>query len=222
MILNYSKGLAGALNMLYSKRYTDGILGSNTYILWDGGSKEAAIIDAGSRPSLIDGIIKEQELKVKYIILTHAHFDHIYYLPEYRSAFPQAKTVLHELDNEIIGNPRLNASVLFGSERAFEKADITVREGDWLYLGDEKLIIMSTPGHTEGSICILAGDMLFSGDTLFYDGFGRTDLGAGSVSDMAASIERLYGLDENITVYPGHGTKTTIGREKEKNPYMDF
>lgn len=208
--------------MLNSKRCTEGLLGSNTYILWDEESKEAAVIDVGNKPALIEEIVRDQGLTVKYIILTHAHFDHIYYFPEYRKAFPEATTVLHELDNDMMGNPRLNASILFGSAHVFDKADITVKDGDTLQLGNEQLNIIATPGHTQGSICILAGKMLFSGDTLFYDGFGRTDLGAGSVSDMAASIDRLYELDEDIVVYPGHGTKTTIGREKNNNPFMDF
>lgn len=97
-----------------------------------------------------------------------------------------------------------------------------MREGDTLLLGKETLKILSTPGHTPGSICILAGTLLFSGDTLFYSGFGRTDLGAGSVKALSASIERLYTLQEDIEVYPGHGTKTSIGREKACNPFLDF
>ncbi len=208
--------------MLYSKRFTEGILGSNTYLVWDDASKEAAVIDVGNRPALMSDIISENDLKVKYIILTHAHFDHIYYFPEYREAFKDAVSVLHVSDNGTMGNPRLNASVLFGSERVFDSADMTVNDGDVLYLGKEELRIISTPGHTSGSICILAGKMLFSGDTLFYDGFGRTDLGDGSTQSMAASIEKLYAMDGDITVYPGHGTKTTIDRERRNNPYMDF
>ncbi|MBS5570802.1 MAG: MBL fold metallo-hydrolase [Clostridiales bacterium] len=208
--------------MISFKRFTEGILGSNTYLVWDSESKEAALIDAGNRPGPITELLEEQKLTVKYIILTHAHFDHIYYLPEYRKTFSSAQTVIHEEDNALLANPRLNASTLFGSARVFEKADLTVREGDTLLLGKETLKILSTPGHTPGSICILAGTLLFSGDTLFYSGFGRTDLGAGSVKALSASIERLYTLQEDIEVYPGHGTKTSIGREKACNPFLDF
>ncbi len=208
--------------MIHYKRFTDGILGSNTYLLWDPDSGEAAVIDAGNRIAPLADLVREQKLTMKYIILTHAHFDHIYYLPEYRKAFGAAKIVIHENDNDLLENPRLNASTLFGSARAFQKADMTVKDGDVLKLGEESLCILSTPGHTPGSICILAGKSLFSGDTLFYSGFGRTDLGAGSVKELSASIERLYALEEEIEVFPGHGTKTTIGREKSCNPFLDF
>lgn len=208
--------------MIHYKRFTDGIFGSNTYLLWDSDSKEAAVADAGNRVAPLADLVREQKLTMKYIILTHAHFDHIYYLPEYRETFCAAKIVIHENDNDLLENPRLNASTLFGSARAFQKADMTVKDGDVLKLGEESLCILSTPGHTPGSICILAGKRLFSGDTLFYSGFGRTDLGAGSVKELSASIARLYAMEAEIEVFPGHGTKTTIGREKTCNPFMDF
>lgn len=208
--------------MIKFKRFNQGILGSNTYIIWDDESMEAAAIDAGQSEPIIFSTIENEALKLKYIILTHAHFDHIHFMPQYKKAFPEAKVVIHELDNEILPNPRLNASVLFGSEYKYEKADITVKGGEILHLGNECIEVISTPGHTPGGICLLSGKYLFSGDTLFYSGFGRTDLGAGDVKDMASSIERLYAMDGDIEVYPGHGTKTTIGRERADNPFMDF
>lgn len=91
--------------MISFKRFTEGILGSNTYLVWDSESKEAALIDAGNRPGPIAELLEEQKLTVKYIILTHAHFDHIYYLPEYRKTFSTAQTVIHEEDNELLANP---------------------------------------------------------------------------------------------------------------------
>lgn len=107
--------------MISFKRFTEGILGSNTYLVWDSESKEAALIDAGNRPGPIAELLEEQKLTVKYIILTHAHFDHIYYLPEYRKTFSFAQTVIHEEDNALLANPRLNASTLFGSARVLRK-----------------------------------------------------------------------------------------------------
>lgn len=208
--------------MIQYKRFTNGIFGSNTYLLWDPESGEAATVDAGNHAAPLVNLAQEQKLVMKYIILTHAHFDHIYYLPEYRKAFPSAEIVIHEGDNEILADPRLNASTLFGSARAFQKADKTVQDGDVLQLGEQAVRVLSTPGHTPGSICLLADKMLFSGDTLFYSGFGRTDLGAGSVEALSASIDRLYAMEEDIEVFPGHGTKTTIGREKHQSPFCDF
>jgi glyoxylase-like metal-dependent hydrolase (beta-lactamase superfamily II) len=208
--------------MIKFKRFTQGLLGSNTYVVWDDATLEAAVIDAGNDTALIKSVTDTEKLKLKYIILTHAHYDHIHFLPEYKETFQSAKVVIHELDDEMLPNPRLNASVLFGPAHVYDRADIAVKDEDVLNLGNETLKIVHTPGHTPGGICILAGDMLFSGDTLFYAGFGRTDLGAGDVKLMASSIEKLYSLDGNITVYPGHGTKTTIAKERDTNPYLYF
>lgn len=208
--------------MIKTKRFTKGILGSNTYVVWDEESLETAIFDAGNPTDLIREVVDQEKLKVKYIVLTHAHFDHIHYLDKYKDAFSGVKVVIHEADDVMLSNPRLNASTLFGSARTYENADMTVTDGDVLKLGNTEMKMISTPGHTPGGMCILVENMLFSGDTLFYSGFGRTDLGAGDVHDMANSIEKLYSLDGNIEVYPGHGTKTTIKRERETNPFMDF
>ena len=208
--------------MIKFKRFTQGLLGSNTYIVWDEDSLEAVVIDTGNPVELVKNVTDAEKLQLKYIILTHAHYDHIHFLPEYKETFPMAKVVIHLLDNGMLGNPRLNASVLFGPAHVYDKADVTVEDGDILKLGESELEIISTPGHTPGGICILTGKMMFSGDTLFYSGFGRTDLGAGDVTLMAASIDKLYSMERDIQVYPGHGTKTTIGREKDESPYLYF
>lgn len=208
--------------MIKFKRFTQGLLGSNTYVIWDEATKQAAVIDTGNDVQLAKDVIDAEKLTLKYIILTHAHYDHIHFLPEYKETYPMAKVVIHELDNAMLGSPRLNASVLFGPAHVYDKADVSVQDGDELLLGDAILSVIHTPGHTPGGICILTENMLFSGDTLFYAGFGRTDLGAGDVKIMAASIDKLYAMDPTITVYPGHGTKTTIGRERDENPYMYF
>lgn len=208
--------------MIKFKRFTQGLLGSNTYVIWDEATKQAAVIDTGNDVQLAKDVIDAEKLTLKYIILTHAHYDHIHFLPEYKETYPMAKVVIHELDNAMLGSPRLNASVLFGPAHVYDKADVSVQDGDELLLGDAILSVIHTPGHTLGGICILTENMLFSGDTLFFAGFGRTDLGAGDVKLMAASIDKLYAMDPTITVYPGHGTKTTIGRERDENPYMYF
>ena len=204
------------------KRYTHGLLGSNTYILWDEDTLDCALIDAGNETELVWSFIEEKGLQVRYILLTHAHYDHIYYFEEYAQKAPQAEVVIHPLDNDMLPIPRLNASEIFGPARRFRQADRLVSDGDLLPLGTGFLKILHTPGHTPGGICIQADQSLFTGDTLFYDGFGRTDLGAGSVREMEASIERLYQMDPNLVVFPGHGISTTIGREANENPFMDF
>lgn len=208
--------------MFTYKRLTKGLLGSNTYILWETDSRQCAIIDAGNATEAVWEIVTKEQLQVKYIILTHAHYDHIYYYEEYGQQAPKAQTVAHPLDDAMLPSPRLNASEIFGPARKFQQVNLQVEDGDCLLLGQEQLHIYHTPGHTPGGICIRADQYLFTGDTLFYDGFGRTDLGAGSIQEMSASIERLYAMNPEWIVLPGHGIATTIGREARENPYMDF
>lgn len=208
--------------MVEYRRLTRGLLGSNTYLVWDSDSRECALIDAGNPTRAVQEIAVAENLKVCYIILTHAHYDHIFYFEEYRKVFPEAASCAHRLDDEMLPSPRLNASAIFGPEKRFARVSRCLEDGDTLPLGKHILQIIHTPGHTPGGISIRIENLLFTGDTLFYDGFGRTDLGAGSTQSLSASIARLYDLDPDLTVLPGHGTKTTIGREARENPFMDF
>ncbi len=203
------------------QRLSKGLLGSNTYLVWTP-EKEAAVIDAGNAPAAVEQVVREQNLRVRYLLLTHVHFDHIYYLEELRRQYQDAVVVCHAADQNAFGDASANASLLFGSAHTFSPADLLVQEGSLLPLGNRQLRIVSTPGHTPGSICIQADAFLFTGDTLFYDGFGRTDLGMGDVRAMKESIGRLYQMDPALTVLPGHGTATTIGRESASNPYLEW
>jgi len=208
--------------MLKFVRFTHGLLGSNTYLGWFEGAKEAFVIDAGNPAGPVAEAAAERGLTVKYIILTHAHYDHISDIDEYKAAFPGAKTVLHPLDDDIMDDTRLNASSLFGSEKRYDRADMTVEEGDVLELEGGSLTVLHTPGHTAGGICILAEGNLFSGDTLFYNSFGRTDLGCGDMGAMKASLARLFALPPETVVHPGHGIRTTVGREAGDNPILYY
>lgn len=201
-------------------RLTKGLLGANTYICYDDETHEAAVIDAGNKPDDVNKLVIENGLDVRYIILTHAHYDHIFYVEQYKMLYPKAPVVLHKDDSSFMQNPRLNASIYFGPEKRFPECDMTVSDMSRLPLGSGELVFFSTPGHTTGSVCIQAGSLLFTGDTLFYGGFGRTDLGAGDMDQLAASIDRLYDMDPDLCVLPGHGTKSTIGYEKENNPFI--
>lgn len=206
--------------MIEIKRFTEGYIGANTYLVWDEESREACVIDVGNPPDNVKKIAAANDLKVKYIILTHAHYDHVLFLKGFLDAFPGAVSAIHPKDDEILGDPRLNCSLLFGSEEEFPRCELMLNEGDELKLGETMLKILNTPGHTEGSICLLSEGKLFSGDTLFYDSFGRTDLGRGDIKEMGKSLSRLFELPEDTVVYPGHGTRTTIGREKRENPFF--
>ncbi|MDR0287380.1 MAG: MBL fold metallo-hydrolase [Clostridiales bacterium] len=207
----------------FYRRLTEGLLGSNTYFVWvRDPDNPCAVIDPGNKTSKILQVIEKENLQVKYIILTHVHIDHVFYLDELRDALPLAKVLCHESELPAFQSTLQNASNLFGSGKVFKAPDVLLKDGDIVKLGEGVLKIIHTPGHTPGGICILAGDLLFTGDTLFYDGFGRTDLGFGDVKDLKASIEKLYKMDPNIKVFPGHGTSTTIGRERENSPFLEW
>ena len=128
--------------------------------------------------------------------------------------------VIHEEDAPLLGNAMVNGAALFGLNTVFCDADLKVKDGDRLEFGEVCLEIIHTPGHTPGSICVRVGDSLFTGDTLFRQGVGRTDLGAGDQGKLADSLKKLMMLDDNLMVYPGHGSATDIGYERKNNTYL--
>ena len=133
--------------------------------------------------------------------MTHNHFDHVQGVDLLKKS-SGAQTVISDVDNNNLANA--------------EKADITVKDGDELVFGDEKIEILETPGHTSGSVCLLVGDSMFSGDTLFFETIGRTE----NRKDMINSLLKLIKLDKDYIVYPGHGETTTLLYEKQNNVYM--
>lgn len=199
---------------MFFKRFMAGMLSANCYILGEGG--EAAVIDPGVAAEDIEEVLSAQRLSLKYIILTHAHIDHICCMEQLRSICG-GKVVVHDNDAPLLGNPMLNGTLLFGLNTVFSEADICVKDGDTLEIGGLKLEILHTPGHTSGSMCIMVGDELFTGDTLFKLGVGRTDLATGDHDLLVKSLNRLMKLDDKIKVYPGHGSATDIGYERNNN-----
>ncbi|MBR0374829.1 MAG: MBL fold metallo-hydrolase [Mogibacterium sp.] len=190
-----------------------------TYVVVDTDSNEAFIVDPGTRYSevmpALDG------MAVRYIILTHAHPDHIIRLPEFRAALPGVPLVMHPEDQDMLGSADINDTQKIYGYTVEDKADIYVNDGDTLPFGDDKITFIHTPGHTKGGMCILVGKDMFSGDTLFYRTVGRTDLYGGDWETLKASIrDKLFCLDDDIDVYPGHGRPTTIGSEKRANPFV--
>ncbi len=202
------------------KVLTNGILGSNTYIV--SSNKECVIIDCGNKPSEIIDEIKNGALNPKYIILTHGHADHTYYAAQIREA-TNATLCIHKDELALYRDPNENGYNSFGFSEDISVAnpDKLLEDGDKLDLGDETIQIIHTPGHSLGGICILISDSIFTGDTLFQSSVGRTDLNGGSWSELVNSIKnKLYTLDDSIKVYPGHGMDSTIGFERENNPYV--
>ncbi len=197
-----------------------GALDTNCYIFYDENTNEAVIIDPAADSDTIIEKIKDLNLKVKYIIITHAHIDHIMALDGVYE-YTKAPVVIHSDDKDNLNNDAFNLAVYFHTVSPKKKADITVKNGDTLTLGKNVLKFIHTPGHNKGSMCILCNDILFSGDTLFLMSVGRTDHYGGNSEKIIKSIKtRLFVLDDNIRVYPGHGDETTIGFEIENNMFV--
>lgn len=200
------------------KRLGTGMLASNCYILGDEG--EGVIIDPGAEADEIMDVVEQTGLKIKYVVLTHAHVDHIMSVDEVCKR-TGALLVVHEKEARALGDPWFNGSHLFGLKRTFRDADLTVKHGDILEAGGMRLEMIHTPGHTSGGVCIRIGDSLFTGDTLFRMSIGRSDLGDGDSDELMDSLKnRLMVLEDKVTVYPGHGAATTIGDERRNNPFL--
>ncbi|MDR0930154.1 MAG: MBL fold metallo-hydrolase [Clostridiales bacterium] len=188
---------------MINKQFTLGALRNNCYIIGDDKTSEIAIIDAPQGIKPVIEYIKTNNYQVKYIILTHVHFDHIKGLDNLRAEFPNAKIIVHK------------------DELEDANADIFVTGGEEIELGNVKVKVIFTPGHTKGGISLLMGDNLFSGDTLFKGTIGRADLPGGSFHRLVKYIKKsLMNLPDTTTVWPGHGDKTTIADERVDNKYL--
>lgn len=180
---------------------------------------EAAIIDPGAQPERILQAVWENALEPKLILLTHGHFDHIGAVDALaeRLGIP---VYIHKLDQEMLGDPLKNGGAALTGETVTAKAGGVFQEGDSFLLGELDFRVLHTPGHTKGSSCFLCGDALFTGDTLFAGGMGRTDLYGGSYPELSASLKKLAALSGDYRVYPGHGPASALEQERQRNPYM--
>ena len=199
-----------------------GPLGVNTYLVVDENTKEGFIVDPGGYNPKLTKKVSDEGIEIKYIVLTHGHADHISGVNEHLDDFPDAKVVVHTNEKPMLEDPRENQSLMFGSAQTV-KGDIFVNDGDELEVGDLKLKFIFTPGHTPGGMCIYveSEDVLFSGDTLFRQSIGRTDFPGGSFRDLADAVHtKLFILPDQTVVLPGHMGQTSIGFEKENNPFV--
>ena len=190
-----------------------GPIATNVHVLADARTREAIAIDTAI-PSLawIRDELAARDWTLKLIVSTHGHWDHIGDNAAV-AAHTGADIAVHPLDRERLTNPRRGAAPF---EILPSVPAVDLAEGGFVRFGDIRLRVLHTPGHTEGSVCLLAEDdgLLFSGDTLFAGGWGRVDLPGGDPDAMAASLARLTGLEDHVGVFPGHGAVTTIGRER--------
>ncbi len=203
---------------LIVERLEVGPLVTNCYILKSG--EEIVVIDPGGDAELILAKIRELEGSVKLVINTHGHIDHIAANNDIVAA-TGAELVVHQLDAEMLVNPRINLAALTGlTFNSIQPARIVV-ECDKINCGGEILQIIHTPGHTPGSMCLLGNGYIFTGDTLFVDSIGRVDLPGGSEKAMRSSLKKLQMLlRHEVMLYPGHGPTGTFGKALLLNPFL--
>ena len=203
------------------KTFPLGLIGTNAYLLIDETAKEAVIIDLGGDYREIFDEIENYNAKLQYILNTPGHFDHILGEKEAQEIC-NAPVYIHENDKILLENlPKQLERFGFVNNAQPPDNVKTFTEKNIFKIGNNEIKVIHTPGHTPGSVCFLIGKNLFSGDTLFYTSVGRTDFEGGSFAQLSSSItEKLFKLDDDITVYPGHDTKTTIGYEKKYNCYF--
>lgn len=205
--------------MITIKRYNENMLQENTYILTDSETNQGMVIDPGCyTPAMKKELRNLTELK--YIILTHAHGDHMGALNAIRKDYPDAVLIAGTKEKKLLLDAENNGSMEFSPEPVSTEADRYVSEGDSVTLGSIEFTFMETPGHTQGGICICGDGKIFTGDTLFFRSIGRTDLYSGNMEQMRKSLQKLMRLPDEIQVLPGHGPDTSIGAEKKGNPFV--
>ena len=189
-------------------------LGTNCYLVCDETKKVCAVVDPGGSAKGVAAAIRETGCEPECILLTHGHYDHTGGVDGLREVWPDIRVYLSHKDRFPAGSAEARLFLPLGGE-------ITdYGEGDTITVGTLTFRVLSTPGHSEGSVCLLCGDVLISGDTLFADSCGRTDFTGGSMRKMMASLKRLAQLEGNPAVLPGHMETSDLDTERRRNPYV--
>lgn len=190
-----------------------GPIGTNCYLLEDEKAHVAAVIDPGDEAGRILQVIKDDGVDVKYILLTHGHYDHTTAVPELHQALPQAEIYIHKADANGAGSRLFPLAGQIPDLKFYD-------EGDALTLGELTIQVLHTPGHSKGSVTLKVADVLFCGDTLFAGSCGRTDLAGGSYDEIMVSLKKLGELPGDYHVCPGHDVTSTLERERRSNPFL--
>ncbi len=200
------------------KGFELGPLQTNTYILWKDGQPDAMVIDPADEPETILDFLKENALLLKYIFLTHAHFDHVGAVPEIKKA-TGAKIILHPEEMLIYEAARDMAAFWGYDIDPLPEVDETPGDGYSISLAGQEFKIIHTPGHSPGSVSLYIEGMVFTGDTIFAGSVGRTDFEGGDINKLISSYRRLMELPDDTRIFPGHGPTSTIGVERQENPF---
>lgn len=196
---------------------------TNAYIVAPEDKSDAWVIDAPFDSEELVEMLRAEGLTPSRVLLTHAHPDHIAGIPALKKAFPGLKVLVHEAEREWLGDPELNLSAFMGTPISLPPADGLLHDGDELSLAGHAFRVLHTPGHSPGGVTFqcAALNLAFVGDTLFAGSIGRTDFPGADHATLLGSVrERLYTLPEATKALPGHGPRTTIGREKMSNPFV--
>lgn len=202
---------------MFVDQITVGPVCTNCYILEDEATKQCAIIDPGAEAKAILSRAERRGAKPVMILLTHGHYDHVNGVRDILHLAGPMPVYIHRADY-----PHAPAGIYSPKGLGTLDAVRFYDEGDTLTLGEITIRVMATPGHTAGGVTLIAGDALFTGDTLFCGSCGRTDFETSSVPDMMASLRRLAGLEGNYRVYPGHDAFSTLEQERKDNPYLIY
>lgn len=206
--------------MLKLTTFAPGMVYANCYIVKDEESGDAFVVDPGAYNKRFEAVLKEAGIEnLRYILLTHGHFDHVSGVKELKENFG-GEIVIHREDADCLYDKSKSLASKFFFVQNEATADTLVVDGDSLDFGGDKIEVIHTPGHTRGSVCYVIGDIMLSGDTLFRNSIGRTDFPGGSFDEMKKSLKKLASLDKNYSVYPGHDVSTTLDAEKKHNPYL--
>lgn len=204
--------------------FSPGPYSTNCYVVESNG--HAVIIDAGFEPEEMVDFVRARihhGVTLDALVLTHAHVDHIAGIADVRRAFKGVPVLIHEAEQDWLGDARLNLSLFSGVPISGPGPDRLLHDGDSLGVGDCSFSILHTPGHSPGGITLYdrAHGLAFVGDALFAGSVGRTDFPGCSMEQLSRSIKtRLYALPDDVTIYPGHGPTSTIGREAKSNPFV--
>ena len=191
---------------------------NNNYLILDETTNEAALIDCSCFDDEILTVLEDSNIKLKYILLTHGHFDHITGLND---TDEDVKVLMHSADMDWIKELNTYLPMVGMPSMKTPRIDKYISDGDIIRIGSLEIKVIHTPGHTQGGVCYYINGNLFSGDTIFKEAVGRCDLPGGNFDQIVESIEsKIFTLPEDTIIYPGHGKTTTVGWEKEHNMFL--
>ena len=201
--------------MLKVQTFIIGPIETNCYLAYDESTKEAILIDPAVFNKEIQNFIKDHNIKVRFTVNTHGHYDHIGGNKEF--GYP---VLIHEEDEECFKDPVRSLILIAGGSTLLPKAHRVLKDGDTIQIKNFSFKVIHLPGHSPGGIGLKCDKVLFTGDTLFFEGVGRTDLPFADNKVLANSLKKLMRYSDDTIVYPGHGPQTTIGHERKGNPFL--